>query len=467
MNLKYEQFKQQLLQKKIAIIGAGVSNLPLIKLLQELNCDITVFDQKEFSQMNSSTAQFLIEANIPTSLGDSYLEQLVGFDIIFRSPSLLPTNPYLKEEQSRGALITTEVEQVIQLAPCPVIGITGSKGKTTTTTILYHLLRGLGYQVFLGGNIGTPLFSKIEEMTSHHLVILELSSFQLMNMMVSPHISVITNLSPDHLDVHSSYEEYIEAKKYIFLNQSKDDILVLNGNDEIVKRFAKEARGHVRYFQNITNQQTDTSNCTGYVLNGKVIEYHGLPVIDTKKLLLKGDHNYLNICAALTAIQDYIPAGDTKLEEILAKITSVAHRLEFVRELNGVKWYNDSASTSPDKSIAGIYAFDEDIVLIAGGYDKNISYQPLAKPILDKVSKLILFGDTKEKINREVLALCQKTGREIPIYIRNTLEEVVDTAKEVSISGEVVLFSPASASFDMFQNAYQRGDLYKNLVEKL
>ena len=465
MNKKYINFINELKNKRIAIIGAGVSNLPLIKILFEENCDVTVFDKKELTEMEENTSKYLTDNKINTSLGNDYLTNLVGFDVIFRSPSFLPTNPYLVEEAKKGALITTEIEQVIKLSPSKIIGITGSKGKTTTTTILYNILVGMGYSTYLGGNIGTPLFSKLDEMTENDIVVLEMSSFQLMNMTVSPSISVITNISPDHLDVHGSYEEYIDAKKYIFKNQSKSDILVLNLDDSIVSTFGDEAKGEVRYFKNKSIDKSILMN--SYVLNNGYITYNSDLVIDTSKLLLRGNHNYLNICAALNAIKDYINVPNEELERIVMNIKGVHHRLEFVRDINGVKWYNDSASTTPDKSLAGIYAFDESVVLIAGGYDKNISYEPMAKPILEKVSKLILFGATRDKIYDAVMSECRETGKSIPIYMLDSLESVVEVANEVSASGEVVLFSPASASFDMFKNAYQRGDLFKELVEKI
>lgn len=465
MNKKYREFINELKDKKIAIIGAGVSNLPLIKILFEESCNITVFDKKELSEMEENTAKYITDNNIEVSLGSDYLTNLVGFDVIFRSPSFLPTNPYLVEEAKKGAMITTEIEQVIKLAPCLIIGITGSKGKTTTTTILYNILVGMGYSTYLGGNIGTPLFSKLDEMKDTDIVVLELSSFQLMDMTVSPNISVITNISPDHLDVHGSYEEYIDAKKYIFKNQAENDILVLNLDDEIVSTFDKEAKGEVRYFKNKSKDKSILKD--SYVLNNGYICYNDEKVIDTTKLLLRGNHNYLNICAALNAIKDYINVSNEKLENIVMNIKGVHHRLEFVRELEGVKWYNDSASTTPDKSLAGIYAFEEPVVLIAGGYDKNISYEPMAKPILEKVSKLILFGATRDKIYDAVMNECCETGKSISIYLLDSLEEVVSVARDVSVTGEVVLFSPASASFDMFKNAYQRGDLFKELVNKM
>ena len=460
MNQKLKEFESFLSSKKIAIIGAGVSNIPLIEVLNKNGNDITIFDKKEINSMPEEAKKIIEENNIKTYSGEKYLENLIGFDVIFRSPSMLPTNKYLKEEEKRGALITTEVEQVVRLAPCKIIGVTGSKGKTTTTTIIYDLLKSLGYSCYLGGNIGTPLYTKLHEMKSDDIVILELSSFQLMNMKVSPNIAVVTNISPDHLDIHGSYEEYINAKKYIYLNQKKEDILVLNKEDEIVKDFSKDAKGKVRYFGSHDIKDS-------YILDGDYISYNKEHIIDTRNLLLKGSHNYLNIVAALNAIKDYINISNKELESIISKINPVHHRLEFVRDINGVKWYNDSASTTPDKALAGINAFTEKIVLIAGGSDKNISYAPLAKPIAKKVSKLILFGRTKNKIYDEVMKLPRGLTKNLQVYVLDTLDEVIEYAYRLSEKGEVVLFSPASASFDMFNNAYQRGDLFKEKVNKI
>ena len=460
MNQKLKEFEKFLSNKKIAIIGAGVSNIPLMEVLISNGNDITIFDKKEINNMPEEAIKIIEKNNIKTFSGENYLENLVGFDVIFRSPSILPTNAYLEKEASRGALITTEIEQVIRLAPCKIIGITGSKGKTTTTTIINEILTNLGYKTYLGGNIGIPLYSKLNNMNKEDIVILELSSFQLMNMKVSPNIAVVTNISPDHLDVHSSYKEYINAKKEIYLNQNKNDILVLNKDDDIVKNFANDAKGTIRYFSK--NNLKDS-----YILDNDYISYNGQHIIDTKKLLLKGSHNYLNIAASLNAIKDYIHVSNEELEHIISEINPVHHRLEFVRVINGVKWYNDSASTTPDKALAGINAFTEKIVLIAGGSDKNISYTPLAKPIAKKVSKLILFGQTKNKIYDEIMKLPRGLTKNLNIYVLDTLDEVIECAYQVSEKGEVVLFSPASASFDMFKNAYQRGDIFKEKVNKL
>lgn len=460
MNQKLEQFKGEISKKRIAIIGVGVSNLPLISYFKDLNCEVVLFDEKNLKEMDPKIQNIIKDGSFLCYTGRNYLDNLVGFNYIFRSPSFLPTNPFLVKEKERGAIVTTEIEQVIRLAPCKVIGVTGSKGKTTTTTIIHHILTKLGYHTYLGGNIGIPLFTKLDEMGKDDIVVLELSSFQLMEMQFSPNVAVITNISPDHLDVHRDYQEYIDAKKFIFLNQGLNDTLVLNQDDEIVSKFQIEAPGKVKFFG-----QGDIVG--GYSFREDFIRYNGKKVIDTRKLMLKGSHNYLNICAALNAIAALVLLPQDELETIVSGIAGVSHRLEFVREIHGVSWYNDSASTTPDKTLAGLYAFSNSIVLIAGGYDKNISYVPLAEPILEKVSKLILFGDTKNKIYDAVMNLKKQKDVDIQIYVLDTLEEVVSVAYKVSVPGEVVLFSPASASFDMFKNAYQRGDKFKELVGRL
>ena len=460
MNKKLKEFNCKLKNSKIAVIGAGVSNLPLLSYLGDLNCSLCLFDKNTYDNLSNDVCNVIDKYSIKTFLGDDYLENLVGFDIIFRSPSCLPNNPYLVKEEERGALITTEVEQVISLSSAKCIGITGSKGKTTTTTIVNEVLTKLGYHTFLGGNIGIPLFCEIKNMTSRDIIVLELSSFQLMDMGVSPHVSIVTNISPDHLDIHGSYQEYIDAKKYIYKNQSSSDYLILNRDDEIVRDFSLDCKSNVRYY-GIGNKGND------FYLDDKYICYDGKKIIDTDKLMLRGKHNFINICAALSGINALIDFSLDKIEDIVCNINSVHHRLEFVREINGVKWYNDSASTTPDKCLAGINAFDNDIVLICGGYDKNISYDSLARPILDKVSKLILFGSTKDKIYDAVMDLKRKEDSDLQIYVMDTLDEVIEVAYRVSVYPEVVLFSPASASFDMFKNAYQRGDLFKEKVNNL
>lgn len=447
MNSKLDEFNKRLLNGKIAIIGLGVSNLPLLDYLYNLGCkDVVLFNDKEISVDVSKYGYQVYE-------GDGYLDHLVGFDIIFRAPGCLPSQEELVREKERGAYITTEVEEVLKLSPAKTIGVTGSDGKTTTTTLIDLVLRSNGYKTYLGGNIGVPLFTKIGEMTKDDVVVLELSSFQLMDMDVSPDIAVITNISPNHLDKHKDYQEYIDAKKCIFKNND-NGILVLNHDNDITSKFTSSRE--IRYFSRY--EETNAF----YVMNGMIC-YKGKEVFDTKKLHIRGVHNHENICACMSAVIDMVDME--KSFQAISEFKGVEHRLEFVREVDGVKWYNDSVSSSPTRTIAGLNSYSERIVLIAGGYDKNLDYTPLARPILDKVSKLILFGATKNKIYDAVMK--EKSSEDIEIYVENSLDDVVNRAKEVAVPGEVVLFSPASASFDLFNNFADRGDKFKEKVRRL
>ena len=445
MNKKLEEFNNSLIGKKIAIIGIGVSNKPLLNYFKDIDCEVSIFNDSEIDIDLSNY-------NYKVYTGSDCLDNLVGFDIIFRSPSCLPNKKEILAEKERGCYVTSEIEEVIKLSPSKIIGVTGSDGKTTTTTLIDLVLRENGYRTFLGGNIGTPLFTKIKDMKEEDIVVLELSSFQLMNMEVSPDISLITNITPNHLDKHTDFDEYVEAKKCIY--QNCDGILVLNNDNEVTSKI--ESSREIRYFSryNKTN--------AFYVLDGSIY-FSGEKVFDTSKLNIRGVHNHENICACMSAIYDLVDVD--KSFEAIAKFSGVEHRLEFVREINGVKWYNDSVSSSPTRTIAGLNSYDEEIVLIAGGYDKNLDYTPIGKPILDKVKVLILFGNTKQKIYDAVMGLRDKEN--IEIYLCDTLAEVVNKAYEVSKVGQVVLFSPASASFDMFKNFADRGLQYKDLVNKL
>lgn len=443
MNKKLLEFNEKLKNSKIAIIGIGVSNLPLLDYLYDMHCDVTIFSDNKI-EVDISKYHYPVHEN--------GLKELVGFDIIFRSPGCLPTRSEIVKEKKRGALVTTEVEQVIKLTPSKVIGITGSDGKTTTTTLINLVLEASGYKTFLGGNIGTPLFTKINEMTEEDIIVLELSSFQLMEMTVSPDISVITNITPNHLDKHKNMAEYIDSKCNIYTH--KEGLLILNADNEITKDLTSDRK--IRYFSR------EKATNSFYTLDDKIY-YQDKVILDGKDLHIRGRHNYENICACLSATYDLINLD--KAINAIKGFNGVEHRLEFVREINHVKWYNDSVSSSPTRTIAGLNSYDERIVLIAGGYDKNLDYTPIAKPILEHVNKLILFGATSQKIYDAVISA--ETNESIQIYREKTLQDVVSRAKEVAIPGEIVLFSPASASFDMFKNFADRGKQFKDLVNKL
>ena len=463
VNEKLIEFNNYLNGKKVAIIGLGVSNLPLLKYMNNQNAKITIFDEKEEEDIPRKLLEKLDKYNANYFFGKNCLENLKNFDIIFRSPSCLPTREELMLEEQRGAIVTTEIEMLIKLAPCQIIGVTGSDGKTTTTSLIYSILKKKGYNAYLGGNIGKPLFTKLEEIKPEDKLVLELSSFQLMGMTVSPNISVITNITPNHLNIHKDYKEYIEAKKTIFKYQNENDYLVLNYDNEITRNCKNEAISKVIYFS--SKEKLDN----GFIVDNKIIKRCDdkirKHILDTKDILLRGNHNFENICAALAATEKLVDE-ETAIKAI-EEFRAVEHRLEFIREIEGVKWYNDSVSSSPTRTIAGLNSFDEDIVLIAGGYDKNLDYTPLAKPILKKVKTLILLGATSGKIFDAVKNEEDKEGKNINIYMADTLADTVNLAKKYSKKGEVVLFSPASASFDMFKNFAERGNKFKDLVNNL
>lgn len=462
-NEKLEEFNEYIRYRKVAIIGLGVSNIPLIDYMYQKKARVTVFDDREKESIPKELMDKIELYKFEYSFGKNNLKKLINFDIIFRSPSCLPTKPELEEEAKRGAIVTTEIEMLMKMCPCKTIGVTGSDGKTTTTSLISAILKQAGYHTYLGGNIGTPLFTKLPEMKPEDIVVLELSSFQLMGMKVSPNIGVITNITPNHLNIHKDYQEYIDAKKNIFKYQNKNDRIVLNYDNEITRKCAKEAEAQVVLFSSKEKLEN------GFIVDGKMIKEckdnireH---ILDIQDVILKGEHNYQNIATALAATKTLVNIEDAA--ETIKKFNSVEHRLEFVKEINQVKWYNDSASSSPTRTISGIRAFDEELILIAGGYDKNLDYTPLAKPIVDKVKTLLLIGQTSGKIFEAVKQEMERQNKDVRIYMCDTLKETVDIANRIAKEGQVVLFSPGSASFDMFKNAYDRGNQFKNLVNKL
>ena len=462
-NEKLIEFEEYIKNRKVAIIGLGVSNLPLIDYFHEKKSKVTVFDSREIGEISKEIMDKVTNYAMEISLGKGYLNKLQGFDLILRSPSCLPTVPELEEEAARGAIITTEVELLMKMCPAEVIGVTGSDGKTTTTTLISEILKKAGYNCYVGGNIGTPLFTKLHEIKPDDKVVLELSSFQLMGMEVSPSISVITNITPNHLNVHKDYEEYIDAKKNIFKCQNRDGIVILNYDNEITRNCASEVKGKVIFFS--SKEKLDN----GYIVDNGVIKECDdklrKHIVSAKELTIRGKHNYENICAAIAATRTLVDIATAI--EVIKTFPGVEHRIEFVKEINGVKWYNDSASSTPSRTISGLNAFDEEIVLIAGGADKNLDYTPIAKPILDKVKTLILMGQTSGKIFDSVKAEEEIENKEINIYMVNSLSQAVILAKRYSLPGQVVLFSPASTSFDMFKNMYDRGHQFKDIVNKM
>lgn len=463
INKKLNEFNDYIRFRKVAIVGLGVSNLPLMEYLYEKKANVTVFDERDIDSISKDIMDKITTYGFGFHFGEDALKNLKGFNVIFRSPSCLPTRKELVDEANNGAIVTTEVELLMKMCPCKIVGVTGSDGKTTTTSLINAILKKAGYNTFLGGNIGTPLFTKLSDMKPEDILVLELSSFQLMGMEISPDIAVITNITPNHLNIHKDYEEYIEAKKNIFKYQDEKGVLVLNYDNEITRNCEKEANGKVIFFS--SKNKLDN----GYIVDEDVIkeceDKIRKHILNVEDVILRGNHNYQNIATAIAATSSLVDI-DTIVEAV-KEFKPVEHRIEFIRELDGVKWYNDSASSSPSRTLSGINAFKEDIILIAGGYDKNLDYTPLAKPIIEKVKSLILIGQTSGKIFDAVKLELEKENKEIDIHMCESLEETIKLAKKVAKPGQVVLFSPASASFDMFKNFADRGNQFKELVEKI
>ena len=460
-NEKLEEFNNFLDGKQVAIIGMGVSNIPLLDYFYDKNAKVTVFSSNALSdEIMEKINKYRYEVEI----GENNLKRLKGFDIIFRSPSALPTKHEFQSAVKKGAILTSEIEMVLKLAPCKIIGVTGTEGKTTTTSLIYEICKKAGYNCFLGGNIGKPIFTKINQMKPEDIVILELSSFQLMGMTVSPNIAVVTNIFPDHLNVHKSYEEYQDAKKSIFRNQTEEGIVILNKDNEITEKFADEVKGKTIFFSSTKKLKN------GYVYDRedgfikKCTDGKCEKILNKNDIKLRGIHNYENICSALAATET-VASKEAQIEAV-KNFKGVEHRLEFVREIDGVKYYNDSIGTSPASTIAGLNAFDENIILLAGGSDKGLDYKEIGEVIAKKVGTLILTGPTAQKIE-EATKQALSEEKSIKIIHTNNLEESVKVAKEKARSGDIVLLSPASASFDAFKNFEERGNYFKTLVNNL
>ena len=460
-NEKLEEFNNFLDEKQVAIIGMGVSNIPLLDYFYDKNAKVTVFSTNVLSD---EIMEKINKYRYEVELGEDNLSRLKGFDIIFRSPSALPTKHEFQSAVKKGAILTSEIEMVLKLAPCKIIGVTGTEGKTTTTSLIYEICKKAGYNCFLGGNIGKPIFTKINQMKPEDIVILELSSFQLMGMTVSPNIAVVTNVFPDHLNVHKSYEEYQDAKKSIFRNQTEEGIVILNKDNEITEKFADEVKGKTIFFSSTKKLKN------GYVYDRedgfikKCTDGKCEKILNKNDIKLRGVHNYENICSALAATET-VASKEAQIEAV-KNFKGVEHRLEFVREIDGVKYYNDSIGTSPASTIAGLNAFDENIILLAGGSDKGLDYKEIGEVIAKKVGTLILTGPTAQKIE-EATKQALSEEKSIEIIHTNNLEESVKVAKEKAKEGDIVLLSPASASFDSFKNFEERGNYFKTLVNNL
>lgn len=457
------EYLQGMKGKRAAVIGLGVSNRPLVELLTGSGVHVIACDKKERAALGDAAAHY--EAlGVELHLGEHYLENLDA-DVIFRTPGMRPDVPALLEARTRGAVITSEMEAFFAVCPCSIIGVTGSDGKTTTASVIAELLKAEGRRVWLGGNIGRPLLADADKMTPEDIAVLELSSFQLMDMPYSPHTAVLTNLAPNHLDVHKDMAEYIAAKENIYRHQGAQDTAIFNADNAITRGLSEKVVGRVRLF----SRQEEIAD-GAFVRGGAVWlrdaagERAVLPLSDIR---LPGWHNVENYMAALLAVDGLV--RDETVRCVAREFAGVEHRIEFVRELHGVKYYNDSIASSPTRTIAGLRAFQHKVILIAGGYDKHIPFSPLAPEVIEHVKLLILCGATADAIERAVVeSKAYQTASERPAILRcGDLQQAVETAYFHAESGDIVTLSPACAAFDQFANFMERGRTYKEIVRKL
>lgn len=457
MRTSGEVFLSSLQGKRVAICGLGRTHIPVVHQFLEHGARVLACDKRDRASLGT-VADELEKAGAEMHLGEGYLDDL-QVDLILRAPGMKPTLPPFEEARGRGVRVTTEIELFIELCPAPVYGVTGSDGKTTTTSVIAGLLQAAGKTVHLGGNIGWPLLPRIEEVRPDDAAVVELSSFMLMQMEHSPQVGVVTNVAPNHLDWHTDMAEYIDAKKNIVCFQQPDGRAVLNADNDITAGFAAGLPGDVFLFSRRHPVERGTYLGEDGILYGRDGE-RAVPILPAREIRLPGDHMVENFLAAFAAVWGTVTPA--VMGAFARGFGGVPHRCELVRELDGVQWYNDSIGTSPTRTIAGLRAFGHGVILIAGGYDKHIPYDPLGPVAAETVSAAILMGDTAPAIQTAIRAYS-----ELPIYRVKDMEEAVLTARRLAEPGEVVFLSPASASFDMYKDFEERGNHFKRLVLEL
>ena len=454
---KLDEFKYNVAGKNITVIGIGISNLPLMKYLVSLGANVTACDRRSAEDLGENYTE-LEKLGVKFNLGDGYLNNLSG-DMIFKTPGMRYDVPELLKAKENGSIVTSEMEVFFEVCPSHIIAVTGSDGKTTTTTLIHKMMTDAGYKTWLGGNIGNPLLTDTEKMKENDWVILELSSFQLHTMRKSPEIAVITNISPHHLDMHKDYKEYIDAKKNIMLYQNEGDTLIVNADNQVTADIGKSANGAVKYFSR--NGMADV------YLDGNIIKRGIVEILNIKDIKIPGMHNVENYMAAIAAVSGLV--SKDVIVNVAKTFGGVEHRIELVRTLDGVKYYNSSIDSSPNRTINTLRVFPNKVIMIAGGKDKGIPYDEIGPALAEHVKVLILIGATSDKIQEALDAEINKTGngKDIEVIRATSYEDAVNTARSKAHDGDVVLLSPASTSFDMFRNFEERGNLFKKIVNEL
>ena len=463
--LPIQQLQELIQGKKVAFIGAGVSHKRCIEQFVELGAQVTLCDQKKSLEDFGAYADTLRRLHVRLSLGEHYTDGFAGQDIIMRTPGYEYYKPELQAALQAGTKVTSEVELFFELCPYEIVAVTGSDGKTTTTTLISKMFEAAGRKVFLGGNIGAALLPQLADVTPEAVAVVELSSFQLISMRVSPKVAVVTNVTPNHLDHHKDMQEYIDAKRNILLWQVPPCRAVLGYENDISRSMQSDCKGEQVWFTRLHEtdkgaflRESDDTLC--YAENGVVT-----PILPRAEVKLRGLHNVENLLAAIAAVWGRVPVE--AMRQVGSTFTGVEHRIEPVRTLDGVTYYNDSIASSPTRTIAGLRSFNQKIILIAGGYDKKIPYEPLAPEILAHVKTLVLMGATGPRIEAAVRECAGFDESALTILHADSMQHAVELARSAAQPGDVVSLSPASASFDLYPNFEVRGRDYKNIVNNL
>ena len=451
----FDRYFKSLVGRNIAVLGLGVSNRPLVKLLLSYGCTVTGCDRTPREKLDAEVLE-LEKSGCKLSLGDTYLDDLQA-DLVFRTPGMHPGNPAIVKLAAQGAEITSEMEVFFELCPCTILAVTGSDGKTTTTTLISEMLKATGKTVWLGGNIGTPLLPVCDQIKPEDYAVVELSSFQLMDMRRSPHRAVITNLAPNHLDVHKDMDEYVEAKKNIYKFQEETGLLVINADNALTQDLV--GNGKSRSFARLGKTEN------GVCLEGDMLCRDGVAVLDKKDILIPGEHNVENYMAAILAVEGLVE--DDVIRQVAKTFGGVEHRIELVRIKDGVRFYNDSIASSPSRTMAGLRSFSEKVMLIAGGYDKHIPFDVLGPAVCKHTKAVFLNGATKDKIRAAIEAAPEYTPGNPELIDCADFTDAVQKAAAAAKNGDIVLMSPACAAFDQFKNFMVRGEYFKKLIMEL
>lgn len=448
--------------KRVAVVGLGVSNRPLVKLLLQYGIQVLCCDRTPREKLLPEVLE-LEKQGAVLKLGDDYLDGIEA-DVVFRTPGLNLNTPQLVALREQGTVITSEMEAFFAVCPCKIFGVTGSDGKTTTTTLIAKLLELAGKKVFCGGNIGIPLLPLADQMNPEDVAVVELSSFQLMGMEVSPQVSLITNLSPNHLDIHKDMEEYVTSKENIYLHQHEGDTVVLNQDNALTNALTPKAKGRVLKFSRLHRVER------GYYLRENGVICRTEDGVDTEimnagDILIPGVHNVENYMAAFCAVDGLV--GKEAMIQLAKTFGGVAHRIELVRVKDGVRYYDSSIDSSPNRTKAALRSFPEKVIMIAGGKDKGIAYDDLGPELREHVKLLVLTGMTAGKIRAAAEQTEGYNGTNPEILDVEGFDDAIRVAAGRAEAGDVVILSPASTSFDRFRNFEERGDRFKKVVMEL